>query len=210
MPAVGNFSYRQPLAASITNRTAKMNPLIFEFRKYGNISSEIESELHSRIKTYQKKKGDFFLKQGQINSNLFILEQGLVRVFFKKEDKEVNTWFAIENELVGSILPLYSNKPSFENIQFLEDSFIYSISSEDLNELYKTYPELNLIGRKIAEKICEILEERIVSLHTENAEKRYKTLVLKHPDLLQRINLGHIASYLGITQETLSRIRNRF
>ena len=131
-------------------------------------------------------------------------------VGFKKEDKEVNTWFAIENELVGSILPLYSNKPSFENIQFLEDSFIYSISSEDLNELYKTYPELNLIGRNIADKICEILEERIVSLHTVTAEKRYKTLVLKHPDLLQRINLGHIASYLGITQETLSRIRNRF
>jgi len=187
-----------------------MNPLIYEFKKYGNISSEIESELNSRIKTYQKKKGDFFLKQGQNDSSLFILEQGLVRVFFQKEDREINSWFAVENELIGSIFPLYANKPSFENIQFLEDSLIYSISSQDLNDLYKTFPQLNLIGRKIAEKLCEILEERIISLHTENAEERYKALLLKHPDLIQRVNLGHIASYLGITQETLSRIRSRF
>src|SRR5690606_39838973 len=109
-----------------------------------------------------------------------------------------------------SILPLYSQQPSIENIQFLEDSIIYSISTENLNEIYKLHPAFNLIGRKIAEQLCEVLEERIISFHTKNAEERYKALVAKHPDLLQRVNLGHIASYLGITQETLSRIRGRF
>lgn len=187
-----------------------MNPLITQFKTYGNISSEIESDFNIRVKLFQKRKGDFFLKQGQINSSLFVIEQGLIRVFFKKEDKEVNTWFGMENELIGSILPLYFNQPSFEYIQFLEDSIIYSISSDDLNDMYKTYPELNLIGRKIAEKLCEILEERIIALHTESAEQRYKALIHKSPEIVQRINLGHIASYLGITQETLSRIRSRF
>lgn len=187
-----------------------MNPLLFELKKYGNISSEIESELNNYIKISHKKRGDFFLKQGQINSSLFVMKQGLVRAFFKKEDKEINTWFGMENELIGSILPLYSKQPSFENIQFLEDSLIYSISSENLNEMYKLHPTFNLIGRKIAEQLCEFLEERITSLHIENAEERYKALVKEHPDLIQRVNLGHIASYLGITQETLSRIRGRF
>lgn len=187
-----------------------MNPLIIEFKKYGNISSEIESELSSRIKIYQKKKGDYFLKQGQVNSSIFVIEKGLARIYFVKDNKEINSWFAEENEIIGSILPIYSHKPSFENIQFLEDSLIYSISSRELNDLYRAYPEFNIVGRKMAEKLCEILEERIISLHTENAEERYKSLIKKHPDLLQRINLGHIASYLGITQETLSRIRSRF
>lgn len=138
------------------------------------------------------------------------MEKGLVRAFFRKGDKEINTWFGGEHELIGSILPLYSRQPSFEYIQFLEDAILYFITTEDLNEAYAHYPELNLAGRKIAEELCRILEERILSLHTASAEERYKTIVQKHPDLLQRVNLGHIASYLGITQETLSKIRSRF
>lgn len=186
-----------------------MNPLIIEFKKYGNVSATIELELLKLINTYQKKKGDYFLKQGQLNSTISVLEKGFVRAFFYKNDKEINSWLAGEQELIVSILPLYSNKPSFENIQFLEDSCIHSISSSDLKDLYIKYPEFNLIGRRMAESLCEILEERIISLQTDNAEERYKSLVNKYPNLLQRTNLGHIASYLGVTQETLSRIRSR-
>jgi len=65
------------------------------------------------------------------------------------------------------------------------------------------------MGRKMAEEMCIILEERITSLHIESAEERYRSLIDDFPDILQRVNLGHIASYLGITQETLSRIRKR-
>lgn len=187
-----------------------MNALIALFKTYGNMSSETAIALNTRIKFFHKKKGDFLLKQGQINSSLFVIEQGIVRAFFLKEGKEVNSWFGMENEFIGSILPLYSNQPSFEYIQFLEDSIFYSISIEDLNEMYVLYPELNLIGRKIAEKLCEVLEERIVSLHTDNAEERYRALINKTPAIVQRVSLGHIASFLGITQETLSRIRSRF
>ncbi|HIY74995.1 MAG TPA: Crp/Fnr family transcriptional regulator, partial [Candidatus Sphingobacterium stercorigallinarum] len=77
----------------------------------------------------------------------------------------------------------------------------------DLDELYLRYPELNLIGRKIAEEVCVLLEERIVSLHTESALQRYHSMLEKQPNLLARVNLGLIASYLGMSPETLSRIR---
>lgn len=187
-----------------------MNHLIEQFRKYGNLSDEVEEALTFRITKNYKKKNDYFLKQGQSSSSLFVIESGLVRGYFKKNGKDVNSWFGMEDELIGSILPLYAKKPSFENVQFLEDTTYYAITTDHLNEVYLLHPEFNAIGRKIAESLCEFLEKRIVSFHTDSAEERYKTLLKKNPNILERINLGHIASFLGITQETLSRVRGRF
>lgn len=186
-----------------------MNPLVRQLKKYGNLSAGIETELNTKIKIVTKKKGDFFLKEGQIISNLFVIEKGLIRAFYKKADNEVNVWFGFENTILGSVMPLFFGCPSIENIQFLETSTLYYIPSDDLNDLYKNHPEMNTIGRKIAEGYCRVLEERTFSLQTETAEQRYNSLLKMQPDALQRISLGHIASYLGITQETLSRIRKK-
>ena len=106
-------------------------------------------------------------------------------------------------------MPLFFDKPSIENIQFLEDSTLYYISSNDLNELYKVSLQMNIIGRKMAEEYCKILEERSFSLQTHSAEERYNDFLKREPEAILRISLGHIASYLGISQETLSRIRKK-
>lgn len=186
-----------------------MNPLIDELKKFGPISTEIETEIMERTIFTTRKKGDYFLKKGQTVSNMFVLETGCVRGFYNKENKEINTWFGFENELLGSFLPLFSNLPSYENIQFLEDSSLYYISANDLNALYLKDQQLNTVGRKMAEYYCKILEVRIASLQVESAEERYISLDSDYPQALQRISLGHIASYLGISQETLSRIRKK-
>lgn len=186
-----------------------MSPLINKFKEYGNLAPEIETELAKYIKSQTKQKGGFFLKKGQIFSSLFIIETGLVRSYYIKDNREINSWFGFENIILGSVLPLFYDQPSYESIQFLETSTYHYITSKDLNELYKKYPEMNTIGRKMAEEYCVILEQRISSLQTENAEQRYNSLLKQQPDALQRISLGHIASYLGITQETLSRIRKK-
>jgi CRP-like cAMP-binding protein len=184
-----------------------MNPLINRLKKYGHIPPEIEIELTQKISSQTKQKGCFFLKKGQIISSLFVIETGLVRSYYIKDDREVNSWFGFENIILGSVLPLFYEQPSFENIQFLETSTYHYISSKDLNELYKESHEMNTIGRRMAEEYCKILEDRVMSLQTETAEQRYNSLLKYQPDATQRISLGHIASYLGITQETLSRIR---
>lgn len=186
-----------------------MNPLIKKFKEYGPITDEIEIELVKKVKFQNRLKGDFFLKQGQIVSSLFLIERGLVRSFYIKEDREINSWFGSENIILGSILPLFFKVPSAENIQFLEDSVVYYIEGNDLEELYRKYNEMNTIGRIMTEEYCKILEDRIMSLQTQSAEERYQTLLKFQPDATQRISLGHIASYLGIQQETLSRIRKR-
>lgn len=184
-----------------------MNPFIQQLKRYGHLDEEAERNIEKKISYFSKRKGEHFLKEGQHVSSYFVLSKGLIRAYFYKNGRELNSWFGEEHQIFGSILPVYSDKPSFENIQFLEDSEVYAISVDDLNELYRTYPELNLIGRKIAEEVCMIMEERIISLHTESALERYHSLIKLQPNLLNRVNLGHIASYLGITQETLSRIR---
>jgi CRP-like cAMP-binding protein len=81
------------------------------------------------------------------------------------------------------------------------------MSNQKLQELYSKYPDFNTIGRRIAEEYCLWLENRIASLQVDSAEERYKKLLNEFPDLLLRVSLGQISSYLGITQETLSRIR---
>lgn len=186
-----------------------MNPLIKKFKEYGNLTTDIEKELSKMIISKTKQKGDFFLKQGQIVSSLFIIETGLVRSFFTKDDREINSWFGFEHIILGSIMPLFYKKPSFENIQFLETSKIHYISTDDLNSLYKKHHAMENIGRLMAEEYCKILEDRITSLQTQSAEQRYQSLLREQPEVSQRISLGHIASYLGITQETLSRIRKK-
>lgn len=184
-----------------------MNPLIEQLLKYGYIHEDIQQEISRKTKHLLKKKNEHLLREGQSLSSFFVIKKGLIRAYFYKNNKEINTWFGEENQIFYSILPVYANSPSFESIQFLEDSEIYCISNNDLNQLYSLYPQLNVIGRRMAEEVAVLLEERIMSLHTKSALERYSTLIKVQPNLLKRINLGHIASYLGMTQETLSRIR---
>ncbi len=88
-------------------------------------------------------------------------------------------------------MPLLFNRPSLQNIQFLETSTIYYISSIDLNFFYNQHNQMNTIGRRMAEELCRIMEERSWSLQTESAEQRYKNLLKSDPQILQRVSLEH-------------------
>ncbi|HJD92222.1 Crp/Fnr family transcriptional regulator [Bacteroides coprosuis] len=178
-------------------------------RKYGPISQETEALLLPHIKHYYKKKGAHLLKRGQVNSGLYIIKKGLLRFYYLRNDKEVTTWFCKENTVAFSSA-FFFRIPSFENIQLLEDSSIYYVSGNTLDELYKVNEELNTIGRKLSEEYCMEFEERVASLQTQTALERYEKLMTVSPDIFQRVALGQIASYLAVSQETLSRIRRKY
>lgn len=186
-----------------------MNPLIKEFKNFGTISLEAELDFHKRVVRQVRKKNSFYIREGQTSSGLFIIEKGLVRMFYQKGDKEINSLFALENEVMTSSRTFFFELPSKENIQFLEDSIIYSISRKNLYELCSLYPEINTIERLATEAYSLALEDRIFSLQTLSATERYDELVRDNPQILQRVSLGHIASYLGVTIETISRIRKK-
>lgn len=163
------------LAISTIMKTT--NPLIQQLEKYGPLSSTAKKDIEGKIKIFLKKKNDHFLKEGQLLTSYFVVKKGVFRAYIHRDGKEINVWFGEENQIFGAIMPMYAGRPSPENIQFLEDSEVYALAVDDLEVLYGLHPELNLIGRKIAEELCVILEDRITSLHIESAPQRYVTLI---------------------------------
>lgn len=180
---------------------------IKNLRKYGPLSDETTEQLLPHIQHIYKKKGDYLIKQGQINDNLYILKKGIMRFFYLSDDKEVTNWFCTENMVAFTSRCFFSGLPSNEYLELLEDSSIYYISSKVFKQLYNSNIELCNVGRKIAEEYCLEFESRVPTLHTQTAEERYISLINETPEILQRVPLMHIASYLGVSQETVSRIR---
>lgn len=181
-----------------------------QFKHYGNISIEAELDLLSRIRHCHHHKGDKIIREGQITTSFFIIEHGMVRSFYRKGASEITNWFAYDGQKAVSIASLFDNKPSHETVECVEESDLLYISNKDLLELYAKYECLNTIGRKMVEEYCGILEYRAYSLQIMSAEERYKDLMTDEPEIIKRVPLRYIASFLGISQETLSRIRHKW
>jgi CRP-like cAMP-binding protein len=162
------------------------------------------------IETYDK--GDFILKQNQVSKTLKFVLSGVYRVYQLKDGKEITSYFNYEerNPLVASFVSLLKNEPSTEYIACIIPGKVLSISYSDWQELYKTSLELNIFGRLMAEKNYLLAIQRIESLQYQNASERYELFLKLYPNLLNQIPHHYISSYLGITPESLSRVRKTF
>jgi len=150
------------------------------------------------------------LSVGERSNTIYFIVKGAARIFYlDKEGKETNTWFLFENELLISVYSFYTGNPSFEYIETLEECKLIAVKREKLDELYLRYMEFNFSGRKLTEFYHMRNEIQANELRMLSAKERYKNLLARNPKLFQRVSLGHIASYLGISQETLSRIRKQ-
>lgn len=163
------------------------------------------------FRTYAKEvqlpKGSLLFQQHKIEKRLYFLKKGLVRAYASTPDHEVTFWFGMEGSIVLSMKNYISNEKSYEDIVLLEDCIFYEIHSDILQSLFKTNIDIANWGRKFAELELIRAEERLIDLQFKTAKERYTDLITHHPDIIQRVALGHIASYLGITQVSLSRIR---
>lgn len=175
-----------------------------------------ESDLADLLTDFQKimKKDSFskkhlLHKEGTICNHLFLIEKGIARSFYYKDGKDITAHFAIENETITAIDSFIQRKNSRYSIELLEDSEIISISLQDMHTLLQEKPHYEKYIRIFLEQIYIDLAERIEDLLFHNSKERYDKLIENTPNLLQRVNLKHIASFIGITQETLSRIRKQ-
>lgn len=123
------------------------------------------------------------------------------------DGKEITHWFGFENDFVTSLHSFITGEPSVENIHLLEDSILFSISKDSLTQLLNQYHEIERIVRLAYEKYYIRLEDRLINAQFKTATERYEKLLLERPHILERVSLGMVASYLGISQETLSRVR---
>lgn len=152
-------------------------------------------------------KGYMLIKAERIERSVYFIEEGIARAFCHKDDKEITFWFGSESDILLSYNSLFLNKPGYENIELLENSVLYKLPHSALQHLYETDLELSNWGRKLAESELIKLEEFFIARQFKTAKTCYEDFMKSSPDILQRVQLGHIASYLGISQVTLSRIR---
>lgn len=147
---------------------------------------------------------------GQKCRTIYFVIEGLARIYYLKDGIEVTEYFAFENDLIIRAESLFRDKPSTKAIQALENTIFIGIPSEALFSLFDQYPDIERLFRKIIEQAYVHTVNRMEAIQFHSAEERYAQLLEEKPSLIQRISLKHIASYLGITQVSLSRIRAAF
>jgi len=173
------------------------------------VSEESLDALAANCKKLELAKGEHLVNEGSVCRNLYFIERGCVRGYYLLEEKELTYWFAFENDFFTSFHSFITKSPSVEKLQTMEDTSLWSISRDALYKLYDRYPHIERLGRIVCENYYIRLDERLVKSQFKTAPERYEDLITNHPHILQRVPLGYIASFLGISQETLSRIRSK-
>lgn len=173
------------------------------------ISLEEKELIISLFKRVTYKKGDFFLSEGQICKQVGFLTKGLMRYYINDDGEEKTYAFSQENQYVCNYESFLPQIPSSKIIQALEDSDVFVLSHSDLQLLYASVREWERYGRIAIETVFLQMLKDINSFYTESPEMRYEKLLINHPDLQQRVSQYHIASFVGVKPQSLSRIRKR-
>lgn len=155
-------------------------------------------------------KGEFFLEAGKISKHVGFLHKGLVRYFVYKEGDESTFEFTKEGEFISDYQSFNSKTPSVQNIQAIETCEILTINHNNLQTIFNTTKNGNLIGRNIIEHRFDIMVNQLLAVYMQNHKERYQNFIKNYSDLSQRIPQYLIASYVGVKPESLSRIRRRF
>ncbi len=157
----------------------------------------------------QLRKGEFLAVPGQQETNLYYITRGVIRSYFEISGREITTWINEEHEIVGTITNFGLSTPNEEFMQALEPCELIGIPQQSIDFCYRHFPETNIIGRILLEGYYRDAEERVIISRIPSAVKRYQRFEQRFPNLLYRVPLKYIASYLGMTHETLCRLRAR-
>jgi CRP-like cAMP-binding protein len=175
---------------------------------YVKVPTDEWNEISAYFEKRVVEKDEIILQEGKICRYLYFAESGLLRFYINKDGNDVTKFFTEAPYFFTSQASFNSQKPAAENIQAIEKSVIFQISYAQSNELFKL-KSWSEFGRKITQEVQFFTEEILEELQTETAEFRYLRMQKSNPELLKRIPLKHLASYLGIAPQSLSRIRKK-
>ena len=185
--------------------------LIQFFQNSNLVSAKTAEEIAGMFSPKEIKKNEFLSKEERIYNEYFFLENGFIRSFaYDTEGNDVTTNFYSTGQVVFEVSSFFNRTISRENFQALADCEGWYITYDQLNHLFHSMHEFRDFGRSILVKGFSSLKIRMLSMITETAEQRYDTLLKTNPEIFQHVALKHIASYLGITDTSLSRIRKEY
>lgn len=170
--------------------------------------TEILEFLKAQTHAVQVKKGEIISRAQTYNRNVYFVEKGLLRAFYLENGKDITSNFYTEGKLAANIDTLFQNLPSGNSLEALEDAEIIYCNYENLEILCKVSLPAANFSRYILGTLMYQMSKRIYALQHKTAKEKYEELLEENPNIILRAPLGNIASYLGITQETLSRIRS--
>lgn len=176
---------------------------------YIELSKNAEESIRQFVKEIQMKKGSLLSSEGKTSKHMYFLVSGVARTYLYINGKDITHWISLENSLITSWHSYVLEKPSSEYIELTEDATLVQISKDNWKELYKKHPELERFSRLVLEQELAIIDEFYKGYYFLTAKEKYELLISAVPEITQKANLGHIASMLGISQETLSRIRGK-
>lgn len=184
-----------------------MEFILNNLRNKENISKNSVAQLTSLFEKIDLPKKSTLIDPYSMCSYYYFIEKGLSRTYILSDHKEVTTWFSNEGEMIFTMN--YHKNPRFDYVQLIEDSVLYRIGSNQLAKLFETNNELANWSRFSNKQTFIALEIKHQRLITLNAKGRYQLFLEENPQLHNRIGLGQLASYLGMSQVTLSRIRSK-
>lgn len=173
------------------------------------LSEGLKEELLDSTCIEKYPKGYKLFSCNEIISDAYYIQKGIARTFYCNNIREITTNITSENKIFTSPSSFFTGQPSFEEGELMEDSVLIKMSRNTIEHLCLKYLELNFIMRRLGELFYVALDQRVYSLHMKTAQERYDNLMITFPGYFQRISLGIISSYLGMTQETLSRLRSK-
>jgi CRP-like cAMP-binding protein len=186
-----------------------MNTGLEEFiTRYVDLSELELEDVTSKFKSKLVKKNNYLLREGDTCKDLVFVQKGCLRLYYVKDDIEVSVWFAFQQSSAIEIYSFISENPSNYFIQAIEDSEVLCLSKTELNKLYQYQPKMQEMMRNFWEDVILNLISRFTALQTDSAEKRYLDLLSK-PGYLNSIPQKYLASFIGITPTSLSRIRKQ-
>lgn len=176
-------------------------------RKYYPVSDASLLELAQHLRRRKLSKHHHLYRAGMVDECIYFIEEGCARTYLLVDGKEVTSWFSQEGELIFSSYALYHQTEGFEYIQLLEDAIIYAMPIKELNAFYAHNIEMANWSRIIHQEVLLKTQRLRLDHLSLSAEQRYEQFIAHNPGLLQRVNLGYIASYLGMSPQHLSTLR---
>ena len=177
-------------------------------RRYSTMTHDELDVLESILVPMKFQKGEIILKEGEICDRIYWVTKGLVRQFYYKNGKDLTEYMAAENTVCMCIESLFNEEPTHLQIMAIEPTVLYLIPKAELEAVAMKSVNIQILYRKILEESLILSQKHADMLRFESAQDRYQKLVKRNPQLVLRAPLVYIASYLQMTPETLSRVRN--
>lgn len=184
------------------------DPIINFLETIHPMPAQLKKELLEKLSHMKIRKKELLLREGEVSNYIYFVQKGLLRAFYLKDGEEITSWFMKEKDVVVSIYSFFRRMPSYENIEVLEEGELFYIHYDDLQRLYSRFMEFNIIGRILTEHYYVLSEERLIIMRKQKAQDRYEYFLERHADIANRLPIEFVASYLGLTRRTLTRIRS--